>query len=164
MDSPALSPIGRLLFVQDVVESLRARQRTFAYATKHSELFIGPAHELETVFILGAPRTGSTLFHRLLALDDRSISPHMIEMIRWDGMLPPFDPKVEKERFDSLKKSLVADASIFPDYGRQVQASHPSSLDEPEEETLIFGIAPVFIRGLIIVAYCNAVKNGNSGA
>jgi hypothetical protein len=152
-------------FVRDILKGLDARQKTFAYASEHPEWFQRDAavHNIDAALIIGAPRTGSTILHRLLALDDTSITPRLYEMFKWEGMLPPFDPKVDKERYEALKSSAAAESSIFPDLMRQFNESHPTDMEEPDEELFIFAIGPLFACGLILVCLCKYAAKGTFG-
>jgi len=79
------------------------------------------------IFITGLPRSGTTLFHSLLAQDDALRVPRSHEMIF------PYPPRGRDNRFRQVERQL----SMFQVLAPQMKAMHPLSADGPQECTEI---------------------------
>lgn len=75
---------------------------------------------VKPLFIIGLPRTGTTILHDILAQDPRSRAP-----LTWETMFP--SPPPEAATFDSDPR-IARCAATFPDVDRQIpgfKAMHP---------------------------------------
>jgi hypothetical protein len=119
-----LTPLGRRLLHLRFVQLARARLAVQAALRQYPEIL--DERILRPVFILGLPRTGSTLLHRLLAQDPDSRGLYL-----WEMMQPAPAPTVDRQRrirrtrrdLDFGKRYLVP----------QMQGIHPMDVDAPEE-------------------------------
>ena len=68
-DEAQLSEQGRALFAERIVDSLCNRLRLEDYCKRHPE--IEQESIADPVVIVGLPRTGTTMLHRILACDPR---------------------------------------------------------------------------------------------
>ncbi|NVK43996.1 MAG: sulfotransferase [Oceanospirillaceae bacterium] len=114
-----LTTAGRAVHRQRIVDILRTRLRFEAYLKRHPEILderIGAP-----VFILGLPRTGTTLLQRLLAADPRFHSAAF-----WETRFPvpfeeldfadPADPRIDTTRAEvaGMLAAVPELASIHP--------------------------------------------------
>ena len=92
----------------------------------------------EPVFIVGLPRTGTTLVHRTLALDERFTT-----FSTWEGLLAPSVSArfvvAALARLDRTIGGPVARSVSFLErkLGRSIEAVHATSLCAPEEDYLV---------------------------
>ncbi len=73
-----LTAFGRVHWNKYILDRLMNRLRIQKYVTDHPDILRGEIPK--PVFILGLPRTGTTLLHRLLAQDPANRSPRLWEM------------------------------------------------------------------------------------
>ncbi|MEN0068224.1 MAG: sulfotransferase [Myxococcota bacterium] len=123
-DEAGLTPVGRLLVTARVTASLRARASVEA-------LDDPPHREIAPVVIVGLPRTGTTLLHRLLAEVDGFRA-----LRTWEAMSPAPGPqeRSSKARLKDAERAKALLHRIAPDY----LAVHPMEPTQPEEEVLLF--------------------------
>lgn len=87
-----LTPIGRLAAHRHLVDLLANRLRMEADRTRHSGIAAGPVRA--PLFIVGLPRTGTTLLHMLMAQDPDNRVPET-----WEVMHPsPAEGSAERRR------------------------------------------------------------------
>jgi hypothetical protein len=128
-----LHPVGRLIQRTRLVASLATRLRLEAYFRAH------PAAAGERlarpIVILGLPRTGTTLLHRLLAAD----SGRVRSLASWESLMPvPFNGEQGPEkRITAAERSERALKYLAPDFF----AVHPIDARGPEEDILLLDIA-----------------------
>ncbi len=127
-----LTPAGFAAQTESIVKGLASRQRMIDCIKRHPEILE------ETVevagIILGLPRTGSTLFHRLLAA-----APGMTA-IRWYeaqnfAPLPGETPGNPAERRAYAQAMIDGWLQLAP----ELASIHPLDPDAPDEEILILG-------------------------
>lgn len=131
-----LHPLGRLITRARLVQTLANRMRLEEMIRRT------PAIERERVsapiVIVGLPRTGTTLLHRLLASDARIRS-----LASWEALLPvPLDPERPAEedrerRIAIASRSEIALRYMAPDF----LAVHPIDARAPEEDVLLLDLA-----------------------
>jgi hypothetical protein len=118
-----LTPLGRLLVRQELVRLAAARLGVVAALRRRPEV-LGLALP-RPVFVLGLPRTGSTLLHRLLAQDPAARALRLHEMAR-----PAAGPADEPRRLRRSRRSLAVFTTYF---APGLQSVHPMDAEAPEE-------------------------------
>lgn len=96
------TPLGRALFRDDLERRLRRRLRLAdALASADAP---GRRAVVAPVVIVGLPRTGSTLLHRLLAVDPASRSPRYWELSHdAEDVSPATDPDADDARAEAVE-------------------------------------------------------------
>ena len=136
-DEAQLHPLGRFITRTRLISTLATRMRLEEHIRRT------PAIERERVpppiVIVGLPRTGTTLLHRLLASDARVRS-----LSSWEAILPvPLDPTRESGPDEVEKRVAFAQRSekalqyMAPDFF----AVHPIDARAPEEDVLLLDLA-----------------------
>jgi len=129
-----LHPVGRAVVRGTLVRALSARLRRRALLDRHPEIGAVPVEA--PVFILGLQRTGTTLLHRLLALE-----PALRPLLSWEALdpLPPdvassgrADPRVRRAELAERGLRFAA-----PDFF----AVHPVEARAPEEDVLLLDLS-----------------------
>jgi hypothetical protein len=119
-----LTPLGRLLLHRQMVGLAEARLGVVAALKEHPEVLQQKVSR--PVFVLGLPRTGTTLLHRLLAEDPDARALHPWEMVR-PG--PGLDAHREQRVRQTRRALAVLNGYLAP----QLQAIHPMDAEAPEE-------------------------------
>lgn len=127
LDGPArLTTIGRMAARSRVHDLLEARLRLVDHRRRHP----GVAEEevRRPIFVLGLPRTGTTVLYGLLAADPAMRSP-----VSWE-VAHPFPPPTRAQRFDdpriaATEKQLDRFRRLAPDLDR----IHPLGAMLPQE-------------------------------
>jgi len=113
-----LTPLGRLGARREIVTHLANRLRILDYRKRHPQVAAGEIRQ--PLFVLGLPRTGTTLLFGLLAQDPAHRSP-----LSWEvsSPCPPpeadtfnSDPRIEEAelRFDALRRLVPGFEAIHP--------------------------------------------------
>jgi hypothetical protein len=123
-----LAPLGRTLIHQEFVSLAEARLGVVAALKEHPEVLREEVHR--PVFVLGLPRTGTTLLHRLLAQDPETRVLHLWETLR-PG--PGLDAYRERRVRQTRRDLAVLTGYMAP----QMQAIHPMDAEDPEECRLL---------------------------
>ncbi|MCG8588730.1 MAG: sulfotransferase [Proteobacteria bacterium] len=128
----ALHPFGRLIARQGLVRVLANRLRAEALRDRHPEIDATPV--TAPVFIAGLQRTGTTLLHRLLALE-----PALRPLLSWEALNPAplADPAPEPD--PRVRIAEIAERSLrylAPDFF----AIHPVEAHSPEEDVLLLDL------------------------
>jgi hypothetical protein len=122
----ALSPIGRWAARSDVLRLLENRLRMVDTWKRYPEIAEGAIRR--PIFILGLPRTGTTILHALLAEDPRNRVP-----LTWEVMHPWPPPEAATHRSDPriarVEKHLAGVDRLIPGF----QAMHPMGALLPQE-------------------------------
>jgi hypothetical protein len=122
----ALTTLGRALARRDLLRLLEGRLRMEDTLRANPEIEAAPIHA--PIFVLGLPRTGTTILHELLALDRASRVP-----MSWEVMTPW--PPPERVTFESDPRIAVTDKQfsgveqIIPGF----QAIHRMGATLPQE-------------------------------
>jgi hypothetical protein len=144
-----LNAIGRLI----------ARERVLLHTVnrlnyiRDRELYpeIAQQEIVKPVFIVGMPRTGSTILHDILAQDPSSRAP-----LTWEAMFP--SPPPETATFDSDPRIEACDAT-FPSVDAQIpafKAMHPMGARLSQECVTLMGetmITPLFHNQFRVPTY-----------
>jgi hypothetical protein len=129
-----LNGIGRIIATSHITNLLRQR----LLLTEH--LRTNPEIRLEVIekpiFLVGAPRTGTTITHHLLSQDDRFRYPHTWEC---DELHPPLNPATMQTdpRIKRSQKLIDRSLSLAPD----LDAAHPMGAWEAQECALLHAYA-----------------------
>jgi hypothetical protein len=123
--APPLSAFGRLLLREDLTSRLVNRLRIQAYLADHPE--VQDEQVAAPLFILGLPRTGTTLLHRLLATDPRNRALRAWEMA---DPIPPPDPGGLDTATRVLRASGFSKVLNYVAPNLKVAHEHDSTLPE----------------------------------
>lgn len=125
-----LNGFGRILATSHITNLLRQRLLFTEHVHRHPEI-----HDeviAKPIFLVGAPRTGTTITHHLLSRDDRFRYP-----ITWecDELHPPLDPATIRTdpRIKRSDKQIRRILSLAPD----LDAAHPVGAWEAQECALL---------------------------
>jgi hypothetical protein len=113
-----LTPIGRIAARQDVVALLANRLQLQDDARRHPGMAAAPIRR--PIFIVGLPRTGSTLLHHLLAQDPASRVPQA-----WEVMFPSPPPEAERYGADPRIARAARQLAWFDAMAPRFKAIHP---------------------------------------
>ena len=122
----ALTTLGRVLAQRDLLRLLEGRLRMEDALRAHPEIETAPLRA--PIFVLGLPRTGTTILHELLALDPASRVP-----MTWEVMEPW--PPPERATFESdpriaaTEKHLSGVEQLIPGF----QSIHRMGASLPQE-------------------------------
>lgn len=127
-----MTPAGHAAQTEVIVKGLASRLRMMDDIRRHPEI-LNETVEVAGI-ILGLPRTGSTIFHRLLAS-----APGMTAM-RWFE-LQNYAPFPGEERGNPVERRTYAEAMIsgWLETVPELVSIHPLEPDAPDEEILVLG-------------------------
>jgi hypothetical protein len=141
-----LTPAGVAGQTEVVVKGLASRLRMVEDIKRHPEIL--DEHVEVAAILLGLPRTGSTIFHRLLA------SAPGMTAIRWYEA-QNFAPFPGEDRGDPAERRAYAQAMIdgWLQLSPELASIHPLDPDAPDEEILILGqmFVSTMIEGMSFV-------------
>jgi hypothetical protein len=122
----ALTMLGRVMARADVLRLLENRLRMTAEHRRHPEIADGPI--TAPLFIVGLPRTGTSILHELMAQDPESRVPMSWEVQQpWP---PPEAATFETDpRIAAVDKHLAGVDRILPDFKK----IHPMGARLPQE-------------------------------
>lgn len=125
-DEARLNTIGRLAAVTRLTGLLEVRARLLAWRRDHPEV---AAERIERpIFVLGLPRTGTTVLYGLLAANPAMRSPTSWEVAR------PFPPPRPANRFDDVR--IAATEREFDQFRKVapgIDTIHPMGAMLPQE-------------------------------
>ncbi len=119
-----LTPLGRLLIEKVLVRLAQARLGVQNALTRYPEIL--QERVSRPLFVLGLPRTGTTLLQRLLAQD-----PSARALFLWEVNHPAPGPLVDRER--QIRRTRWDLSFFLRHLAPSMQAMHPMAVDEPEE-------------------------------
>ena len=122
MNEVKLSPFGRLLTFDYLLRRLELRLHLVKHLKEEKDR---PELTVRPMVVMGLPRTGTTLVHRLLALDPEARYPKTFEL------LDPLNPRKfdEKKRINYVKSKLNLIKRVIP----HIEAIHELGPEEAEE-------------------------------
>lgn len=126
-----LTLLGRLMVQGYTTDNLVNRLRLVDWRKKHPEV----EHEeiVRPLFIIGLPRTGTTILHSLLEQDPANRSP-----LAWEIQhpVPPATPETfdDDPRIATMQKTLEQLFALVPGF----DAMHPMHATQPEECVAVF--------------------------
>jgi hypothetical protein len=124
----ALTPLGRLLIRHEFVQFAAARLGVVAALKEHPEIRHEPVSR--PLFVLGLPRSGSTLLQRLLAQD-----PDSRPLFPWELLRPTPGPAPDRVR--QIRRTRRALSVLTRYLAPRMQAMHPTGAEEPGECCLL---------------------------
>jgi Sulfotransferase domain. len=127
-----LTPAGRASTIEVIVKGLVSRLRMVEDIKRHPEIL--DEHVEVAGIILGLPRTGSTIFQRLLAS-----APGMTGLRWYEAQ--NFAPFPGEERGNPVERKAYAQAMIdgWLQLSPELASIHPLDPDAPDEEILVLG-------------------------
>ena len=121
-----LSLMGRLVARGDLLRTLENRLRLVDLFREHPE--IAEQKVTRPIFVVGAPRTGTTIFHDLLAMD-----PNIRVPLTWETSYPLPPPETATYRTDPRIARVQADLDrvdwLLPDFKQM----HPMGAERAQE-------------------------------
>ena len=132
-----ITPIGRLVIEKELVGQLATRLRLQHYQTQFPEIRDLPVRR--PIFVVGLPRTGTTLLYNLLCQDPRC-QPLMI----WDAMHPAPAPSHLGGKRDHRQRDAKLVCKLINGAIPDLKYVHPMEPDSPEE--CWFLLAPTFVN------------------
>ena len=126
-----LNEIGRPVLRQRMVDILATRLRVQDYLQRYPEIL---EEEIAApLFIVGLPRTGTTMLHRTIAADHRMVAPLWYE-VRYPSPAPDWDFTLAgDERIVAAKAEMAAMLEANPD----LLAIHPMDAMGPDEDIML---------------------------
>lgn len=125
---PRLTPLGWTFVFGDAKGRYENRLRITKLIAENPEIAAEPIED--PVFVLGLPRTATTLTHRLLAASSSHRGPLMWEMMNTRLEDPDFAAK-------QLKKFEKSTELFWKIFSPDVHHMHPTGADKPEESLLL---------------------------
>jgi len=125
-EEAVLTPVGRALARRQALDLLESRLRMRQEWTRHPE--IGAGEVRAPIFVLGLPRTGTSILHELLAQDPENRVP-----MTWEVMWPW--PPPERATFDTdprigrAERHFAGIERMLPEFKRM----HPTGAQFPQE-------------------------------
>ena len=133
-----LNGFGHVLASQHIVKLLRQRLSITEHMKRHPEILDEPI--VRPIFIVGAPRTGTTITHHLMSQDARLRYPFTWEC---EELYPPLSPATmhRDSRIAISRKACDRARKMAPN----IEAAHPIGPWEAEECALFMALAFVAI-------------------
>lgn len=154
-----LTWLGRTIARRELVRLLENRLRLVEDRRAHPEI---AAEEIRRpVFVVGLPRTGSTILHDILAQDPANRVP-----LTWECMWP--SPPPERDRFDTDPRIAECDAQ-FPGVDKLIpgfKAMHPMAARLAQECVVIFQhsfATPIFHNEFRVPTYADWIESCDWG-
>lgn len=125
-----LTPLGRLVQRQRIVDILVNRLRVQDHLERHPEIL--EERIVEPLFIVGLPRTGTTMLHRTIAADSRMFAPAWYE-VRNPAPFPGWDYRSKDPRITEAEEQVAAMLEGSP----ELAAIHPMDAEGPDEDIML---------------------------
>ncbi|MCA9681572.1 MAG: sulfotransferase [Myxococcales bacterium] len=131
--NPHVSAIGRFLLRTMGLGNLKVRAQFIDHYERNREFIEARGRVVRPLLVMGFPRTGTTLLHRLLSEDPGARAPLTFEMEQplpplRTGMDPMADPRIE-----SSTANLQTLRKLAPGFIEKFSESHLWSATAPEE-------------------------------
>jgi hypothetical protein len=126
----ALHEIGRITWFERVVGVLVNRLRTEDWIARHPEILEQRIEE--PVVIVGLPRTGTTMLHRMIASDPSVLSLRWYES-RNPAPFPGSEGAARDPRIEDAEREVAMMLETVP----ELMAVHPMDALAPDEEILL---------------------------
>lgn len=122
----ALTLLGRIIARADLLRLLENRLRMTAARARHPEIAAGPVER--PLFVVGLPRTGTSILHELLAQDPANRVPMTWEVMHLHP--PPERATYETDpRIAAVEKHLAGVDRLIPNFKQM----HPMGATLPQE-------------------------------
>jgi len=125
-----LSATGAHIFSERLIESLVTRLRFEQQIRQHPEILAESL--VNPVFIIGLPRTGTTMLHRVLASDARFYAP-----LWWEVRFPVPIPGSAANGEDPRIALARAEVNMMLDAMPELLTMHPIDAELPDEEVVL---------------------------
>jgi len=123
-----MSPAGRDAQHARMVSHMTGRLRMFDTIARHPEILDETVNV--SAVICGLPRTGSTMFHRMLA-----VAPGFTAIRWWETQ--NYAPFPGEERGKPVERRKVAETIMQSYVDAGMMSIHPFAIDAPDEEIII---------------------------
>lgn len=121
-----LSTMGRLVARSDLLRTLENRLRMVDLFEKHPEIL--EQSVASPIFVIGAPRTGTTIFHDLLAMD-----PGIRVPLSWETSYPLPPPETATYRTDPRIAKVQSDLDRLDQLLPEFKKMHPMGAERAQE-------------------------------
>jgi hypothetical protein len=121
-----LSLLGRLVARGDLLRTLENRLRLVDLFGKHPEIAEQPVER--PIFVVGPPRSGTTIFHDLLAMDPGNRVP-----LTWETCYPLPPPEAATLGSDPRIAQVQADLDRVDRLLPEFKKMHPMGAERPQE-------------------------------
>jgi hypothetical protein len=131
-NSPAFTPSGRERVLDDATNALGRRMQVHAYIQAHTEILDEPVQR--PLFVLGMPRTGTTVISYLLDQD-----PTRRSLLHWQCVHPIPPASTETLRTDPRCLALLDEQRNILEFVKQAKMALPhwEDADGPTEDMFI---------------------------
>jgi hypothetical protein len=131
-NSPAFTPSGRERVLDDATNALGRRMQVHAYIQAHTEVLDEPVQR--PLFVLGMPRTGTTVISYLLDQD-----PTRRSLLHWQCVHPIPPASTETLRTDPRCLALLDEQRNILEFVKQAKMALPhwEDADGPTEDMFI---------------------------
>jgi hypothetical protein len=121
-----LSTMGRIVARSDLLRTLENRLRMVELFGQHPEITEKPIDR--PIFVVGPPRTGTTIFHDLLAMD-----PEIRVPLSWETSFPLPPPETATYRTDPRIARCQADLDRVDQLLPEFKKMHPMGAERAQE-------------------------------
>ncbi|MCX2980378.1 sulfotransferase [Halieaceae bacterium IMCC14734] len=121
-----LTTFGRLIARTDLQRTLQNRLQITALCAEHPEIEAAPV--IQPIFVVGPPRTGTTIFHDLLALDPANRVP-----MAWETAYPMPPPETATYNSDPRIARVDADLARVDQFIPEFKKMHPMGAQRAQE-------------------------------
>ena len=121
-----LSLMGRMVARGDLLRTLENRLRLVDLFRQHPKIAEQPIER--PIFVVGAPRTGTTIFHDLLAMDEDNRIP-----LSWETAYPLPPPESATYRSDPRIARVQADLDRVDRLVPEFKTMHPMGAERAQE-------------------------------
>ncbi|MBW2422573.1 MAG: sulfotransferase, partial [Deltaproteobacteria bacterium] len=121
-----LSLMGRLVARGDLLRTLENRLGLVELFREHPEIAAQPVER--PIFVVGPPRTGTTIFHDLLAMDPDNRVP-----LTWEACYPLPPPETATYRTDPRIARVQADLDRVDQLIPEFKKMHPMGAERAQE-------------------------------
>jgi hypothetical protein len=121
-----LSLLGRIIARSDLLRTLENRLRLVEVFREHPEIAEQPVER--PIFVVGAPRSGTTIFHDLLAMDPANRVP-----LSWEACYPLPPPETATFRTDPRIARVQADLDRVDRLLPEFKKMHPMGAERAQE-------------------------------
>ncbi len=129
MEEADLSPHGRICMLYGIKHTLKCQLWLEQVYREHPEVFAEPVRR--PLYVVGLPRTGTTLLYNLLCQD-----PHCRPLMGWESMMPVAPRSKRGKTIRDYRRDLAHGIRQGLDrLAPQLKAVHEFSTDGPEECT-----------------------------
>lgn len=149
-DEAELNAVGRYTQYQRILNLLCNRLRTEAWIEKYPEIL--DEEVLAPVVIIGLQRTGSTMFHRVLASDSRFFAPLWYE-VRNPAPYMDWDFSANDQRMSEAKAEVAAMLEANP----ELASIHPMDPLAADEDIMLLEHS---FYSTVPDAFCNVPSYG----